>query len=164
MKIILTNNLRLSNVPSELMAILIQRLEFANPKWIENARMGRWNRGTPKTLKFYDKIKNTGLWIPRGYMRQLILLCRRHKIEFQIEDKRRHLKKIEFSFAGRLKPFQKEAVDRMLPKEFGTLSSPTGSGKTVMALYIISKRSQPAQLWFTRKNWLFSGLIGLRLF
>jgi len=32
----------------------------------------------------------------------------------------------------------------MLSKEFGTLSSPTGSGKTVMALYIISKRGQPA--------------------
>ncbi|MCP4374109.1 MAG: DEAD/DEAH box helicase [Deltaproteobacteria bacterium] len=144
MNIILKNNLRLSNVPSELRTILVQRLEFANPKWIENARMSRWNRGTPKTLKFYDKIKGGGLWIPRGYMRQLILLCRRHKISFQIEDKRRNLKKTEFSFAGQLKPFQKEAVDKMLSKEFGTLSSPTGSGKTVMALFIISQRSQPA--------------------
>ena len=144
MNIILTNNLRLFNVPPELIAILIQRLEFTNPKWIENARMSRWNRGTPKTLKFYDKIKGGGLWIPRGYMRQLILLCRHHKIKFQIEDKRRILKKAGFSFAGRLKPFQKVAVDRMLSKEFGTLSSPTGSGKTVMALYIISQRNQPA--------------------
>jgi superfamily II DNA or RNA helicase len=32
----------------------------------------------------------------------------------------------------------------MQAKEFGTLSAPTGSGKTVMALYIISKRRQPA--------------------
>ena len=144
MNIILTNNLRLSGVPPELMAILTQRLEFTNPKWIENARMSRWNRGTPKTLKFYDKIKSGGLWIPRGYMRQVILLCRHHKIKFQIEDKRRILKNAGFSFTGRLKPFQKMAVDRMLSKEFGTLSSPTGSGKTVMALYIISKRNQPA--------------------
>ncbi|MBT8350979.1 MAG: DEAD/DEAH box helicase, partial [Deltaproteobacteria bacterium] len=126
------------------MAILTQRLEFANPKWIENARMSRWNRDTPKILKFYDKIKGGGLWIPRGYMRQLMLLCRHHKIKFQIEDKRRLLKKAGFSFAGRLKPFQKMAVDKMLSKEFGTLSSPAGSGKTVMALYIISQRNQPA--------------------
>jgi len=142
--IILTNNLRLFNVPPELMAILTQRLEFTNPKWIENARMSRWNRNTPKILKFYDKIKGGGLWIPRGYMRQLILLCRHHKIKFQIEDKRRILGKTKYSFTGRLKPFQKGAVDKMLSKEFGTLSSPTGSGKTVMALYIISKRNQPA--------------------
>jgi superfamily II DNA or RNA helicase len=142
--IILKNNLRLSNVPPELMAILIKRLEIANPKWIENARMKRWNRGTPKTLKFYDKIKGGELWIPRGYLRQLILLCRHHKIKFQIEDKRRQFIKTEFSFTGRLKSFQKEAVDRMLSKEFGTLNSPTGSGKTVMALYIVSQRRQPA--------------------
>ena len=32
----------------------------------------------------------------------------------------------------------------MLAKEFGTLSAPTGSGKTVMALYIIARRKQPA--------------------
>ncbi len=144
MNITLINNLRLSNVPPKLMAILTERLEFPNPKWIENARMNRWNRGTPKTLKFYDKIRGNGLWIPRGYMRQLILLCRRHQINYQVEDKRRILKKINFSFTGRLKPFQQKAVDRMLPKEFGTLSSPTGSGKTIMALHIISERNQPA--------------------
>lgn len=143
MNIILINNLRLSDVPPELMAMLTERLEFTNPKWIENERMSRWNRGTPKTLKYYDKIRTNALWIPRGYMRQLILLCRHHKINYRIEDKRRILKKVNFSFTGRLKPFQKEAVDRMLSKEFGTLSSPTGSGKTIMALYIISKRNQP---------------------
>jgi superfamily II DNA or RNA helicase len=144
LNIILINNLRLSNVPSKLMAILTERLEFTNPKWVENARMSRWNRGTPKTLKFYDKIRGDGLWIPRGYLRQLILLCRRHQINYRIEDKRRILKKAEFSFTGKLKPFQQKAVDRMLSKEFGALSSPTGSGKTVMALYIISQRDQPA--------------------
>ena len=84
MNITLLNNLRLSNVPPKLMAILTERLEFPNPKWIENARMNRWNRGTPKTLKFYDKIRGNGLWIPRGYMRQLILLCRRHQINYQV--------------------------------------------------------------------------------
>jgi len=142
--IILINNLRLSNVPPKLMAILTERLEFTNPKWIENERMSRWNRGTPKTLKFYDKIRGDGPGNPRGYMRQLILLCRRHQINYRIEDKRRILKKVNFSFTGRLKPFQQKAVDRMLSKEFGTLSSPTGSGKTIMALYIIVERNQPA--------------------
>jgi superfamily II DNA or RNA helicase len=32
----------------------------------------------------------------------------------------------------------------MLKKDFGTLSAPTGSGKTVMALYLIAQRRQPA--------------------
>lgn len=141
--ITIKNNLRLKNVQPELMQTLIEKLEFVNPKWLENERLGRWNRGTPKVLKFYDRVGRSGLWIPRGFMRQLVLLCRRQQIGFQIDDQRRALPLVDFSFNGRLKPFQQIAVDEMLSKEFGTLSSATGSGKTVMALYIISQRKQP---------------------
>ena len=142
--ITLTNNLRLQNVPPDIFAILTEKLKFLNPKWIENEKMGRWNRGTPKELRFYDKVGAAGLWIPRGYMRQLILLCRRDEIKYKIEDRRRTLSAINFSFRGELRPFQQVAVDEMLAKDFGTLSSATGSGKTIMALYMIAQRRQPA--------------------
>ena len=141
--ITITNNLRLRNVPPELRKILIEKLEIVNPKWLENERMGRWNRGTPQKLRFYDKVGPAGLWIPRGFMRQLILLCRKHDIEYQIDDQRKSLAPAEFDFNGILRPFQQVAVDRMLNKDFGTLSSATGSGKTIMALYMIAKRRQP---------------------
>jgi superfamily II DNA or RNA helicase len=142
--ITIKENLRLKNVPPEIMETLLEKLEFDNPKWLENHRMGRWNRGTPRVLKFYDKVGRTGLWIPRGYIRHLINLCRRQGAQFRIDDQRRRFKPLNFAFSGRLKPFQKVAVDKMLAKDFGTLSSATGSGKTVMALYMIAKRKQPA--------------------
>jgi superfamily II DNA or RNA helicase len=142
--ITIKENLRLKNVPPRLMAHLVEKLEFVNPKWLENDRMGRWNRGTPQTLKFYDKVGRNGLWIPRGYIRHLINTCRRLDLAFRIDDQRRRLKPVNFTFNGRLKPFQQIAVDKMLAKDFGTLSSATGSGKTVMALYMIAKRKQPA--------------------
>jgi superfamily II DNA or RNA helicase len=142
--ITIRENLQLKNLSPELMAALVEKLEFLNPKWLENERMGRWNRGTPRVLKFYDKVGRTGLWVPRGYIRHIINLCRRQGIQFRIDDQRRRLKPVDFIFSGRLKPFQKVAVDKMLTKDFGTLSSATGSGKTVMALYIIAKRKQPA--------------------
>ena len=122
----------------------METLRFPNPKWLENARLGRWNRGTPNELRFFDKIRGDGLWIPRGYIRQLIMLCRRYGVPYQIDDRRRSLPGVTFNFNGRLKFFQKEAVRVMLAKEFGTLSAPTGSGKTIMALYIIARRKQPA--------------------
>lgn len=143
MKITIKNNLRLSDVPVEVKDELIKRLKFPNPKWVDNNRMGRWNRGVPKELKFYDKIKKSGLWIPRGYVRQLILLCRSLGIHYEMEDQRRSFSELDFSFSGRLKKFQQEAVDVMLPKGFGTLSAPTGSGKTIMALYMMARRKQP---------------------
>ncbi len=142
--ITLTNNLRLKNVPLELMQALTERLKFLNPKWVENERMGRWNRGTPKQLRFYDRVGATGLWIPRGYMRQLILMCRRHAVPYEIDDRRRSLAEVDFSFNATLRPFQQKAVDQMLARDFGTLNSATGSGKTVMALYMIARRKQPA--------------------
>ena len=144
LSITITRNLRLANVPPELMAILTEKLEFRNPKWLENERMGRWNRGTPKSLRFYDKVGTAGIWIPRGYMRQLVLLCRRHNIDYEIDDRRPGLAPRHYSFAGRLRPFQQKAVDAMLARDFGTLSSATGSGKTIMALYMVARRRQPA--------------------
>jgi superfamily II DNA or RNA helicase len=142
--ITIKENLRLQNVPPALMKMLVEKLQFLNPKWLENERMGRWNRGTPKLLKFYDRVGPDGLWIPRGYIRHLIHMCRRQDIKLRIDDQRRMLTPMNFNFKGRLKPFQKIAVEAMLAKDFGTLSSATGSGKTVMALYIIARRKQPS--------------------
>ena len=142
--ITISHNLQLANVPAEIMEILTEKLEFLNPKWLENERMGRWNRGTSKSLRFYDKVGTAGLWIPRGFMRQLVLLCRRHKINYEIDDRRLNLPPKNFSFKGKLRPFQQNAVDEMLARDFGTLNSATGSGKTIMALYMVARRRQPA--------------------
>jgi superfamily II DNA or RNA helicase len=99
--------------------------------------MRRWNGETPRLLRFYERAK-TGLIVPRGYIRQLINLCRRSDVQFQLDDQRRALPEVDFNFSGKLKPFQDQAVKAAIAKDFGTLSAPTGSGKTVMALYIAS--------------------------
>lgn len=143
MKITISNTLRVSGIPQVLYDDLVKRLQFTNPKWLENRRMGRWNRGTTKVLKYFRRNGTGNLIIPRAYMRQLIMLSRKYGIEVNIDDKRRKLNEISSAFKGSLKPFQKIAVNAMLARDFGTLSAPTGSGKTVMALYIIAHRRQP---------------------
>jgi superfamily II DNA or RNA helicase len=143
LSITVTNNLRLKNVPPALMQTLTEKLEFPNPKWLENERMGRWNRSTPRMLRFYDKVGSCGLWIPRGYLRQLILQCRRDGVQYELDDRRRSHDPIALGFRGQLKKFQQVAVEQMLAKEFGTLSSATGSGKTIMALCMVARRKQP---------------------
>ena len=144
LNIFLRNNLRLTGIPPQLYDLLTQRLKFPNPKYLENARMGRWNRGVPKELRFYYRLGGGGLEIPRGFIRQLITTCRRLDIAYTVEDRRRILPPVDYAFSGQLRPFQQQAVQHMLRKEFGTLNSPTGSGKTVMALYILAQRKQPA--------------------
>lgn len=144
MKAVLSNHIKLTDIPDTIREVLIERLQMLNPKWVENERMGRWNRGTTKVLKFFRRSGPNALIIPRGYMRQLILLGRKHDEEIQIDDKRRQCADAGFLFHGELRSFQRVAVNTMLRKDFGTLSAPTGSGKTVMALYMIARRNQPA--------------------
>ena len=164
MKITITNNLRITEIPPELYRILVEDLEITNPKWLENNRMGRWNRGTPKMIRFYDKIKNSGLWIPRGYIRHLINLCIKHNVPYQVDDKRRCLPEVEFSFNGKLKSFQQEAVRKMMAKDFGVLNAPTGSGKTIMALYMITQRRQPALIVVHTKDLAFQWMERINTF
>ena len=143
MRIVIKNHLYIKDLPSGLRDLLVERLQFPNPKYIENKRMGRWNKGVPRQLRYYRRIRGGGLVIPRGYIRHLIDLCRRQAIQYGIEDRRRTLPEVDFAFDGTLQPFQKQAVDIMRRKDFGTLCSPTGSGKTVMALYLAAERRQP---------------------
>lgn len=162
--ITITNNLRLKNVPAELRETLLEKLEIVNPKWLENERMRRWNRGTPQTLRFYDKVGAAGLWIPRGYLRQLILLCRKHEIRYQLDDQRRHFARADLEFKGDLRPYQQVAVDRMLTRDFGTLSSATGSGKTIMALYMVAKRRQPTLIIVHTKDLATQWIVRIETF
>lgn len=144
MKIIVSKKLILLDVPDEIRILLMKRLEMQNPKWLENERMGRWNGETPPTLSFYKHKPPKGLIIPRGYIRTLILSCRKRNIPYEIIDKRRELETVDFNFQGTLRPYQRQAVQKLLSKDFGTLSFPTGGGKTVVALYMIAHRKQPA--------------------
>ena len=58
LQITIKNNLRLANIPGPLRDNLMENLKFVNPKWLENERLGRWNRGTPRELRFFDKLRD----------------------------------------------------------------------------------------------------------
>ncbi|MFZ7124603.1 MAG: DEAD/DEAH box helicase [Desulfobacterales bacterium] len=151
----LSNHLYLRGLPGELSEWLAGELRFPNPKWLENERMGRWNRGTPKELRYYRRLRNGGMRIPRGYIRTFIQECRRREIPYELEDRRRRLPEVDFTFSGELKPFQHQAARELLAREFGTLSAPTGSGKTVIGLYLIARRRQPALIVVHTKDLAF---------
>ena len=163
-QIILRNNLTLRGLSEDIRKSLVERLTVPNPKYLENARMGRWNRGTPRTLRYYRKLPKCGLRIPRGYLRQLILFCRKGGLPYTLEDCRRILPEVDFRFAGTLKPFQETAVEAMLPRDFGTLSAPTGSGKTVMGLYMLAKRRQPALIVVHTRDLAFQWISRIETF
>jgi superfamily II DNA or RNA helicase len=145
MKIILSNDLLIKEAPDTFLRELKERLSFENEQWKENNRLGYWNGNTRRILEFFRENGN-GLSIPRGYCGQLIKLCRAKGIKYELIDKRRTLPKVSFTFAETLREFQDQAVKDTLKKDFGTLAAPTGSGKTIMALFIIAELGQPAAI------------------
>lgn len=155
LQITIDRSLKLNHAPAMLLEVLAERFQMVNPKWIENERMGRWNRGTKKILRFYRRFGKNGITIPRGYARQLILLLKRENLSYCINDRRRLMPEVDFIFNGRLKTFQSAAVAEMVKKDFGTLNAPTGSGKTVMGLYLIAQRRQPAVVVVHTKDLAF---------
>ena len=44
LKITITHSLKINHAPTKLLDMLVERFQMLNPKWIENERMGRWNR------------------------------------------------------------------------------------------------------------------------
>jgi superfamily II DNA or RNA helicase len=142
MKITVSNHLILENVPPQIDHEISARMTFKNPEWIENDRMGRWNGETSEYLTFYKRLPE-GLTLPRGFTRQIIGLCNRRGIAYHIEDRRKSFPPVPFEFSGQLRRFQEKALTDIIARDFGTLSAPTGTGKTVIALAAIAKRRQP---------------------
>ncbi len=140
----LSNRLNISGLPENVREELVEKLTFLNPKWLENDRMGRWNRGVPKLLKYFRRSGKGRIILPRGYIRHAITLLKHHQFDWELNDQRRSFPPLPIHFNGTLKPFQQKAASVMLRKDFGTLCAPTGAGKTIVALYMIAQRRQPA--------------------
>lgn len=143
MKITISNKIHIQGVPERFKTAMKDRLTFPNPKWLENDRLGYWNGETPRYLTCYEQA-DSDLIIPRGFIRHLIGMAKAQGIEYHLDDRRRTLPEVSFAFKGTLRPYQETAIQDILSHDFGTLSAPTGSGKTCMALYAIGQKKQPA--------------------
>jgi len=138
------NDIEVSYASPDFDRFIKETLTVYNPKYLENQRMKRSNWNTPRNLYFYVEDENKRLFVPRGFLKDLSDYCVVRGIPFRLKDQTHLFSNANFSFLGKLKPFQQDAMSAMLSENMGTLCAPTASGKTVMALYLISQRQQPA--------------------
>lgn len=143
-RVVLGNEMALPNLSKDLADAVRHELTFVNPEYEKKVKLGIDTIGTPKHLKHYRYKEDGGCMIaPRGFCKQFLHMCEEHGVQPIIDDQRTSLPNVDFKFTGKLKPFQEPVVKGMLGEDFGSLSAPTGSGKTVMALAIIAARKQP---------------------
>lgn len=123
--------------------IIRDRLTFTNPEFIDREKRGLWLGNTQQQLCYFEECRD-GYVVPRGFTRQLLMIIKNQDVKYQVDDQRRTLPPVDFAFTGQLRDYQQEALEAILTRDFGTLSAPTGSGKTVIGLAAIAARRQPA--------------------
>ncbi len=139
----MSSDTRITGAPSRVIKKLQERLTFRNPKHEENARKGFSNWNIPRELCYLEQ--DTGsLAFPRGFTRQALSIIRNSGQQVRLQDNRRRLSPVELVFHGNLRDHQQDALREILKHDFGTVSIPTGGGKTVLALAAIVERKQPA--------------------
>jgi superfamily II DNA or RNA helicase len=143
MKFELKNKVILQGLNLDGYHAIRQRLTIPNPAYTDAEKMGRWTGNIEPELTFYQNAPD-GLACPRGASAKLYMLCQQHGETIEVIDNRLKLDPVEFTFNGTLRPYQQDVVAGVLERDHGTLSAPTGSGKTCMGLFIIAQRKQPA--------------------
>ena len=142
MKIIVSNELQIFGLRDALFRKIRDTFTLRNPAYDAAEKMGRWTGNLDEYLRFYT-FQDGAVTIPRGALGLLLYFCKGLGIGYQLDDRRRMLPEVDFTFDGTLKGYQQSATADILSRDFGVLQAPTGSGKTVMALSIIAKRRQP---------------------
>ena len=121
---------------------LHERLVFTNPDYELRHNRGEWIGSIPAQITCM-KQKGRSYLIPRGFLDQLLDLCRKFQQPFRIVDRRRSFEPLPIEFHGELKSYQQDAAEAVLEQDFSTLVGGHKSGKTVIAIYTIAQRRQP---------------------
>lgn len=140
-----------------------ERLVFTNPDYEARHNRGEWIGNIPAQISCIRQ-KGRYYHLPRGFLDQFLELCKKFNQPYRLIDKRSLLPPIPVEFHGELKSYQQEAAENILEKDFCTLVSGHKSGKTVIALYTIAQRRQPALILIPRLDLLQGWLTKIESF
>ncbi|HET7360318.1 MAG TPA: DEAD/DEAH box helicase family protein, partial [Salinimicrobium sp.] len=153
LQISLRNTLHLNRagINSNLINFLKEELNFANSEFFIKKKSSRNTWGTKPYFSCIEDTENE-IIIPRGFIGKLIRYCNKQKLNFDFHDNRQKQSSVEFLCDLNLRSHQNLAIKAASKKDFGIISAPPGSGKTVMALKIIATKQQPALIIVHRKQ------------
>jgi superfamily II DNA or RNA helicase len=102
--------------------------------------------------------------VPRGCLTETLALLEAHKIRPEVRDERCAGTPIEVEFQGQLRPFQEDAVAKLIGYDEGILCAPTAFGKTTVAAWLIAKRKVNTLVVVHRQQLLDQWQERLRMF
>jgi len=116
---------------------LMDRFTFENPVYWDARRNRRPCRHIPRKIYLCDVSGDGTAECPRGALSDVEEIL--GGIACGAEDATSFPKAKAIEFNGELRDYQRESVDTALGARQGVLQAPTGSGKTVMAMALVSR-------------------------
>ncbi len=128
-----------AGLPQTLMNRLVRLAAFQNPEFYKAQAMRLSTWSTPRIIGCAENHPKH-LALPRGCLGDIESLLAANSVELRLEDARSNGQALRAAFTGKLRPDQQQALNAVLPHDFGMLVAPTAFGKTVTAAAIIAKR------------------------
>ncbi len=153
LQITLNNSIRLNRnrLSPNLISFLKEELNFANSEYFIKKKSGKSTWKTERYFKFIEETEK-GVIIPRGFIGKLLRFCIQEKIDFKFHDERVKHPLVNFTTSISLRSHQNIAMKATSKKDFGVITAPPGSGKTIIGLKIIAEKQQPALIIVHRKQ------------
>jgi superfamily II DNA or RNA helicase len=142
--------IKIKGIPSALVNQLRYLAAFHNPEFYKRQKNRYSTHATPRIICCAEM--DTGwLSLPRGCLEDIKTTLGDYGIKLTLDDKRLPGTKTAFTFLGELYPAQQSALEDIISSDFGVLSAPAGSGKTVIGAAAIAKRNRNTLVLVNRK-------------
>jgi superfamily II DNA or RNA helicase len=140
-----------TGLPPILRNRILRLASFSNPEFYraQAMRLPTWNK--PRILYCYEFFPSY-IGLPIGCLESLKQILDFYHITPQIQDKQNHGTSIAAGFRGELYEEQKEAAEAVVSSPMGILSASTAFGKTIIALWLIARRSVNTLILVHRKQ------------
>lgn len=122
-----------------------------NAEHTTSYKEGKWDG----MRRLFDRRSSS---FPTGLISRIIKVLDRQQVRYRVDDLReRGTETLRFKRPpmSQLRAYQKEALDAAIKGERGVLEMATGSGKTVVAAYIIGKLKRPALFFVHTRDLLY---------
>ena len=145
MKVIISNEITITEPTQEIMDWCKRDLVLPNPDYEKKERMGLWTGNTPQTLSIY-KVNGNSVILPIGALKHIMPILNTYEYEKSLDLANND--PVEYNTEVSLYDYQEKAVEQMLKAGYGILQSPAGSGKTQMGIALAVKLGKKC-LWLT---------------
>jgi superfamily II DNA or RNA helicase len=145
--------LRLSELPSHLIAFIKQELNIFNTEYAIKKKLGK---SVYKTERYFHLLEESGdtVIMPHGFLPALLSFLDSNSLAYKMIEKYELREPTKYISFIQFRQYQKDLMQKISDKQNGIIIAPPGSGKTVIALDLIAGKHTKTLILVNRRELL----------